>query len=131
MVPEPIGTGSAPDDRLSLIFGALAHPARRQMLAQLTKGDASIAELARPFEFSVRAVSKHIGVLERAGLVSRARDAQRRPSHLVTAGLRDAHEWLDAYRKLWEKRFDGIDAFLGTAQNGERDRANKRRRPRR
>lgn len=118
MVPEPIGTEHQPQDRLSLIFGALAHPARRQMLARLAEGDASIVELAQPFNFTPRAASKHVGVLERAGLVTRARDAQRRPSHLVSAGLRDAYEWLDAYRELWEKRFNRIDTLLENAQRG-------------
>ena len=117
MVPELNGS-AATEDHLSLIFGALAHPARRQILARLAKSDASIGELAEPFDVTVRAVSKHIGVLERAGLVTRTRDAQKRPSHLDTATLRQAHEWLDAYRVLWEKRFDRIDHLLEHEQNG-------------
>jgi DNA-binding transcriptional ArsR family regulator len=129
MVPEHIGTERGPQDRLSLIFGALAHPARRQILARLAEGDASITELAEPFEVTVRAISKHIGVLERAGLVTRTRDAQKRPSHLDTAAFRKAHEWLDTYRVLWERRFDRIDSLIEHEKNGGRRLEAKRRRP--
>jgi DNA-binding transcriptional ArsR family regulator len=131
MVPELIGTKRAPKDRLSRVFGALAHPARRQMLARLARGDAPIAELAEPFDFSVRAASKHISVLENAGLVTRSRDAQKRPSHLHVAPLRQAYDWLDVYRALWEGRFDRIDALLEREQNGGSQREVRRRRPRR
>ena len=131
MVPELLGTASLPDDRLSLIFGALAHPARRRIIARLAQGDASIAELAEPFDVTVRAISKHIGVLERAGLVTRSKDAQKRPSHLDTAALRQAHDWLDAYRVLWSKRFDSIDALLEREQHGGPVHERRRRRPRR
>jgi DNA-binding transcriptional ArsR family regulator len=131
MVPEPLSTGTSHEDHLSLVFGALAHPARRHILAQLASGDASVAELAQPFRMTPRAVSKHIGVLERAGLVTRGKDAQKRPSHLDTAALREAHQWLDAYRALWEKRFALIDALLETAQDGGRADGSKRRRSRR
>jgi DNA-binding transcriptional ArsR family regulator len=113
---------------LSLVFGALAHPARRQMLARLARGDAPIAELAEPFDFSVRAASKHISVLEHAGLVTRSRDAQKRPSHLDVATLREAHEWLDVYRALWDGRFDRIDALLARERKGGSDREARRRR---
>jgi DNA-binding transcriptional ArsR family regulator len=111
MVPEQYSSKQSAD-RLSLIFGALAHPARREILSRLATGDASIAELAKPFDVSVRAVSKHVAVLERAGLVMRSRAAQKRPSHLDEASLRYAHDWLDAYRALWEKRFNRIDTLL-------------------
>ncbi len=131
MVPEPISTKPAGDDALSLIFGALAHPARRGILSKLAEGDASVAELARPFNVSMRAISKHIGVLERAGLVTREKDAQRRPSRLRTQALRDAHEWLESYRRLWEKRFDRIDAVLENAQKREGIGADRRRNSRR
>lgn len=130
MVPERLGTESAGDDRLSLIFGALAHPARRRILSRLAAGDASVAELAGPFDVSVRAISKHVGVLERAGLVSRVKDAQRRPSQLRIAALREAHEWLESYRALWEKRFDRIDAVLVNAQKKDGSRGRKRPNPR-
>ncbi|HVA28124.1 MAG TPA: metalloregulator ArsR/SmtB family transcription factor [Candidatus Baltobacteraceae bacterium] len=117
MVPELLGAAMAPD-RLDLIFGALAHPARRRILARLATGDACVAELAEPFEMTVRAVSKHVGVLERAGLVTRVKDAQRRPSRLHIMALREAHDWLESYRALWEKRFDRIDALLEDSQHG-------------
>jgi DNA-binding transcriptional ArsR family regulator len=129
MVPERIGTESAADDRLSLVFSALAHPARRHILARLASGDASVAELAQPFRISPRAVSKHLSVLERAGLITRAKDAQKRPSHIDAAPLGDAHRWLDGYRALWEKRFDRIEALLEADRKGGRARASKRRRP--
>lgn len=131
MFPEPVGTTQDGKDALSLVFAALAHPARREILARLARGDASIAELAQPFDISVRAISKHIGVLERAGLVKRSKDAQKRPSHLDTATLRSAYEWLDAYRELWEARFDNIDAIVKREQMGGSARASDRRRPRR
>jgi DNA-binding transcriptional ArsR family regulator len=85
---------------------ALADPTRRAVLARLALGEASVAELAKPFNMTVRAVSKHIGVLEKAGLVSRGRDAQRRPSRLQLAPLRAVNDWLEPYRRLWEGRFD-------------------------
>lgn len=131
MVPELLGSTSAAQDRLSLIFGALAHPVRRKILARLANGDASIAELAEPFDVTVRAISKHIAVLDRAGLVTRSKDAQKRPSHLDTAALRQAHDWLDTYRVLWEQRFNRIDALLEREQLGGPSREPKRRRPRR
>lgn len=118
MVPEPISTEQ---DHLSLVFGALADPTRRDILTRLAHGNASVAELARPYEISVRAVSKHIGVLERAGLIKREKDAQRRPSRIEVAPLREAYTWLESYRKLWEQRFDRMDALLSSLQNGGGD----------
>jgi DNA-binding transcriptional ArsR family regulator len=120
MVPEPLGTNT---DSLSLAFGALADPTRRAILSRLALGEASVAELAKPFSMSVRAVSKHIRVLERANLVVRGRDAQRRPSRIQAAPLRDAYAWLENYRRLWEGRFDRMDALLETIQNGDSDDA--------
>jgi DNA-binding transcriptional ArsR family regulator len=131
MVPELNSTEQSGEDQLSLVFGALAHPARRHILAQLANGDASVAELAQPFRITPRAVSKHLSVLERAGLITRAKDVQRHPSHLHTAALRQAHQWIDTYRALWEQRFDNIDTLLKRVQDGGRSGANKRRRPRR
>lgn len=128
MVPELLGAEHSPQDHLSLIFGALAHPARRRILARLANGDASIAELAEPFDVTVRAISKHIGVLERAGLVTRSKDAQKRPSRLHTGALHQAYEWLDTYRSLWEARFDRIDAMIEREKGGP-TRERKRRRP--
>lgn len=128
MVPERSSTERA-QDRLSLVFGALAHPVRRKILAQLASGDASVGELAQPFAISPRAVSKHIRVLEDAGLIVRGKDAQRRPSRLDAAAMQDAYKWLETYRALWEKRFGQIDTLLETMQKGDQTRG-KRRRPR-
>jgi DNA-binding transcriptional ArsR family regulator len=98
-----------------------ADPTRRAILAQLALGEASVAELAQPFNIGVRAVSKHISVLERAGLVSRARDAQRRPSRLQLAPLRDVDDWLATYRRLWNSRFDNVANVLERIKKAELD----------
>jgi DNA-binding transcriptional ArsR family regulator len=108
-------------DPLSQTFAALADPTRRAILARLAHGEASVVELAQPFDLSVRAISKHIGVLERAGLVSRGRDAQRRPSRLQLAPFRKVDRWLGTYRRLWEARFDNIEGVLGRIKKGELD----------
>ena len=105
-------------DHLSSTFSALADPTRRAILARLSLGDASVAELAEPFEMSVRAVSKHVAVLERAGLIVRGRDAQRRPSRLQVGRLREIDEWLGSYRQLWEKRFDRMAEVLKRLPSG-------------
>ena len=108
-------------DPLSATLSALADPTRRAILARLVLGEASVAELAEPFEISVRAVSKHVGVLEKAGLVSRGRDAQRRPSRIQAAPLREVDAWLQDYRRLWEDRFDRMEDLLAKVQaEGER-----------
>jgi DNA-binding transcriptional ArsR family regulator len=106
-------------DRLSNTLAALADPTRRAILARLALGDASVSDLAAPFDMSVRAVSKHIGVLEKAGLVSRGREAQRRPSRLQLAPLQQLSGWLDAYRRLWEGRFDRIEDVIEQIKKGE------------
>ncbi len=103
-------------DPLSATLSALADPTRRAILARLVLGEASVAELAEPFEMSVRAVSKHVGVLEKAGLVSRGRDAQRRPSRIQAAPLREVDAWLQDYRRLWEDRFDRMEDLLAKVQ---------------
>jgi DNA-binding transcriptional ArsR family regulator len=108
-------------DPLSQTLAALADPTRRAILARLTHGEASVAELAQPFDMTVRAISKHIGVLERAGLVSRGRDSQRRPSRLQLAPLRKVDHWLGAYRRLWEARFDNVAGVLERIQKGDLD----------
>lgn len=107
---------------LDLVFSALADPTRRAILARLAKGEASVSELAEPFDMTPRAISKHVAVLEAAGLVSRGRDAQRRPSSLRVEPLRDIDDWLDGYRKLWNDRFDRLGAQLAkqTAKKGDR-----------
>jgi DNA-binding transcriptional ArsR family regulator len=107
MVPQPISSARA-DDRLSLTFNALADPTRRAILQRLLKGQASVGELAEPFDMSTRAISKHIAVLEAAGLVTRARDAQRRPSRIRAQPLVEIDEWLKVYRCLWGDRFQRL-----------------------
>jgi len=103
-------------DILSQTLQALADPTRRAILARLALGDASVAELSEPFDMSVRAVSKHVGVLERAGLVSRGRDAQRRPSHLEALRLRELDDWLADYRRFWDRNLDSLGDYLKTMQ---------------
>ncbi|MCY1054875.1 MULTISPECIES: metalloregulator ArsR/SmtB family transcription factor [Nannocystis] len=103
-------------DPLSLTFAALADPTRRAILDRLRAGEASVAELAEPFQMTPRAVSKHIGVLEAAGLVTRGRDAQRRPSRIRAEPLADVDRWLESYRQLWNRRFDRLDERLRRQQ---------------
>ncbi|AKH84840.1 ArsR family transcriptional regulator [Streptomyces sp. CNQ-509] len=104
-VPEP-------DERLSLVFSALADPTRRDIVARLTAGDATVNELAEPYDVSVQAVSKHIRVLEEAGLVSRSRDAQRRPCHLQAEVFDLMTKWIERYRRAAEDRYRRLDAVL-------------------
>ena len=99
-------------DTLSTTFAALADPTRRAILARLASGEASVTELAEPFEMSLPAVSKHLKVLERAGLVVRSRDAQWRPCRLDAAPLKQVADWTERYRHMWERRFDRLDAYL-------------------
>ena len=101
-------------DRLSLTFSALADPTRRAILARLSTGEASVTELAEPFDMSFPAVSKHLKVLERAGLVERGRDAQFRPRRLQPAPLRDVDAWLEDYRRMWTETLDNLDVYLKT-----------------
>jgi DNA-binding transcriptional ArsR family regulator len=99
-------------DRLDATFAALADPTRRAILARLARGEATVMELAEPFAISQPAISKHLRVLEAAGLISRGRDAQRRPCRLEAAPMRDAAKFLDRYRELWDVRFDRMDDLL-------------------
>ncbi len=101
-------------DHLSQTFAALADPTRRAMLSKLSKGEASVTELAKPFmkKMSLPAITKHVQVLERAGLITKSRDAQWRPCKLRGAGLRDAADWVEQYRVFWEESFDRLDAYL-------------------
>ncbi|MDB4933525.1 MAG: ArsR family transcriptional regulator [Labilithrix sp.] len=101
-----------PHDHLSATFAALADPTRRAILARLTSGEASVNELAEPFDMSLPAISKHLKVLERAGLISRSRDAQRRPRRLEPERLKEIAQWLGTYREFWEASFDRLDAHL-------------------
>ncbi len=106
-------------DRLDTTFSALADPTRRAILARLASGEASVQELAAPFDMSLPAISKHLKVLERAGLVARGRDAQRRPCRLVAAPLRDVARWAERYRRFWEERLDRLDDYLRELQRAE------------
>jgi DNA-binding transcriptional ArsR family regulator len=103
-------------DRLSATFSALADPTRRAMLARLAKGEASVNELAAPFAMSLPAVSKHIKVLEKAGLVTKGRDAQWRPCRIEAEQLKVAMDWIGQYKQFWEERLDRLDTYLLTLQ---------------
>ena len=104
-------------ERLDGIFTALADPTRRAIIARLARGEASVNELAAPFEMSLPAVSKHLKVLERAGLVERGRDRQRRPARLVGDPLKEVAEWTDGYRRFWEESYDRLDEYLEELQD--------------
>jgi DNA-binding transcriptional ArsR family regulator len=103
-------------DRLSVIFAALADPTRRAILARLTDGDATVTELAEPFDISLPAISRHLKVLESAGLISRSRSAQWRTSSLEAAPLQEATEWMERYRRFWDVNLDRLDAHLKSLQ---------------
>jgi DNA-binding transcriptional ArsR family regulator len=103
-------------ERLDRTFGALADPTRRAILARLAKGEASVTELAEPFEMSLPAVSKHLKVLERAGLVSRGRERQWRPARLRATPIKEVAEWTDGYRRFWDERYDRLDEYLEELQ---------------
>lgn len=109
---QPSGYGNLSDGRLDATFAALADPTRRAILARLASGEASVRELTEPFGISQAAISKHLRVLERAGLISQARDAQRRPRRLEAAPLAEANEWLERYRRFWEESYGRLDALL-------------------
>jgi DNA-binding transcriptional ArsR family regulator len=104
-------------DHLSVTFAALADPTRRAILSRLADGEATVNELAAPFPITVQAVSKHLQVLEQAGLIERGRTAQLRPSRLRGAPLKDAVDWLERYRRFWEGSFDSLDRRLRTGDN--------------
>ncbi len=105
--------------RLDAVFAALADPTRRAIIARLASGEASVTELAEPFTMSQPAISKHLKVLERAGLISRSRSAQRRPRRLEATRLREVTQWLERYRKLWEGNYRRLDALLETLKTKE------------
>ena len=113
--------------RLDTTFAALADPTRRAILARLASGEASVTELAEPFAMSQPAISKHLKVLERAGLISRGRDAQRRPRRLEAKPLADATDWLEGYRRFWEGRFQHLDALLNEMKTKEKKRGRIKR----
>jgi DNA-binding transcriptional ArsR family regulator len=112
---------SSTDERLDATFAALADPTRRAILSRLSLGEASVTELASPFAMSLPAVSKHLKVLERAGLIARGREAQWRPCRLQPEPLRDVADWVGEYRRFWEERFDRLDAYLHQLQKKERN----------
>ena len=113
-------------DQLSTTFAALADPTRRAILARLAQGEATVNELAEPFPMTLQAVSKHLKVLERAGLISRGRDAQRRPCRLEAVPMREATEWLERYRAHWEARFQKFDDLLEELKEKEKRNARKK-----
>src|SRR3954464_7983910 len=110
-----------PADPLSLAFAALADPTRRAILARLATGDCTVGELAKPFAMSGPAVSKHLKVLERAGLIERGRDAQWRPCRLLPAPIKEVAEWADGYRQFWDASYTRLDAYLKHLTSEEQD----------
>ena len=114
-------------DQLSTTFAALADPTRRAILARLATGECSVTELAEPFDMSMPAVSKHLRVLERAGLIARGREAQWRPCRLEAAPLKEVAEWAERYRAIWEQRFDRLETYLHELKAKERRHVRKRR----
>jgi DNA-binding transcriptional ArsR family regulator len=114
-------------DRLSATFAALADPTRRAILARLALGEVSVTELAEPFEMSLPAVTKHLKVLERAGMISRGRDAQWRPCRLEAAPLKGVADWVEHYRRFWEQSLDRLDGYLKELQAKEKKRGRKKK----
>ena len=117
----------SPSQRLDATFAALADPTRRAILARLVAGEASVTELTEPFAITQPAISKHLKVLERAGLISRGRDAQRRPRRLEAGPLADASGWLEDYRQFWEGSFQRLDALLDELKTKEKKRGRTKR----
>ncbi|PYT00573.1 MAG: transcriptional regulator [Acidobacteria bacterium] len=112
--------GAAATDHLSRVFAALADPTRRAILERLSKGEAGVQEIAKPFNMSLPAISKHLKVLERANLISRGKDAQWRPCMLEAAPLKQASEWIGDYRQFWEESFERLDEYLKEMQSKEK-----------
>ena len=117
-----------PTDHLSTTFAALADPTRRAILARLATGECSVTELAEPFEMSMPAVSKHLRVLERAGLIARGREAQWRPCRIEAAPIKEVADWAERYRGIWEARFDRLDTYLQQLKTKEKSHARRHRR---
>jgi len=115
------------EDPLTITFAALADPTRRAILSRLTSGEASVTELAKPFDISMPAISKHLKVLERAGLIARGRDAQWRPCRLDAGPLKEVADWVDHYRRFWEESFDRLDEYLRELKEKEKKHARKKR----
>jgi DNA-binding transcriptional ArsR family regulator len=121
---KPIGYALKRSARLDTTFAALADPTRRAILTRLATGEASVMELAKPFKMSQPAISKHLKVLERAGLISRGRDAQRRPCRIEAKPLAEADDWLEEYRRIWEESFQRLDELLEELKVEEKKRTN-------
>jgi len=113
-------------DHLSGTFAALADPTRRAILARLARGEASVGEVAKPFDMSMPAISKHLKVLEHAGLIARSREGQLRPCRLQARPLKDASDWLETYRRFWEQSFDRLSAYLEETGKGRKKRHGKK-----
>ena len=113
--------GTMTEERLDAAFAALADPTRRAIVSALARGDATVNELAAPFEISLPGISKHLKVLERSGLISRRRDAQFRPCHLEVEALDGALDWIGMHRRIWDERFDKLDALLAEMQEGPKE----------
>jgi DNA-binding transcriptional ArsR family regulator len=120
-----VATDSSSLDRLNSAFSALADPTRRAILARLVAGEASVSELARPFRLAQPTISKHLKVLEEAGLVVRGRDAQRRPRQLVPARLKEVADWIEPFRRQWEARLSNLDDYLATKNMPEKKRGGR------
>jgi DNA-binding transcriptional ArsR family regulator len=121
-----MGLQASTPDQLSATFAALADPTRRAILARLATGEISVTKLAEPFEMSMPAISKHLKVLERAGLIARGREAQWRPCRLEAGPLRDVSDWVEKYRRFWEESFDRLDAYLVELKDTElKEKENK------
>ena len=116
-------------DRLSRVFAALADPTRREILSRLSSGTRSVSELAEPHDMSLPAISKHLRVLERSGLIARTRDAQWRPCQLQAAPLKEAVDWMEQYRQFWEQSFDRLDAYLQQLQASPKEPHADQKRP--
>ena len=121
-VVQLVGYGKKESERLDLTFATLADPTRRAILARLASGEASVKELAEPFEMTQAAVSKHLKVLERAGLISRGRDAQRRPARIEAKPLAEAADYIERYRRFWEEGFKRLDKYLKELERPEHEK---------
>ncbi len=121
---QPQGYGQSPSDSLDFTFATLADPTRRAILARLASGEASVKELAEPFEMSQPAISKHLKVLERAGLISRGRDAQRRPARIEGKPLAEVADYVERYRRFWEEGFGRLDEYLQELKEKEQEGSN-------
>jgi DNA-binding transcriptional ArsR family regulator len=124
---KPTGYTETISARLDATFAALADPTRRAILARLMAGEASVADLAKPFAMSQPAISKHLKVLERAGLISQGQDAQRRPRKIVARPLAEANQWLENFRQLWESNFQRLDDLLEEMKAAEKERSHTQR----